>query len=82
MPYLRDHNTTVQIGETAKNNEQSILGIKGPSPIVDLPNFDLINGVDPDYMHCVLLGVCWQISTLWFDSKSYSQPWYIGLNTG
>ncbi len=81
MPELRDHNTTVQIGEIAKNNEQSILGIKGPSPVVDLPHFDLINGMVPDYMHCVLLGVCRQIATLWFDSKSYSQPWYIGLNT-
>ncbi len=81
MPELRDHNTTVRIGEIAKNNEQSILGIKGPSPVVDLPHFDLINGMVPDYMHCVLLGVCRQIATLWFDSKSYSQPWYIGLNT-
>lgn len=30
MPELRDHNTPVQIGEIAKNNEQSIWGIKGP----------------------------------------------------
>lgn len=28
MPGLRDHNTTVQIGEIAQKNEQSILGIK------------------------------------------------------
>ncbi|KAI7789722.1 hypothetical protein IRJ41_011699 [Triplophysa rosa] len=81
MPDLRDHDTTVQIGEIAKNNENTILGIKGPSPIVDLPNFVLINGMVPDYMHCVLLGVCRQIASLWFDSKSYSKPWYIGLNT-
>lgn len=67
MPELRDHNTTVQIGETAKNNEQSILGIKEPSPVVDLPNFDLINGVVPDYMQCVLLRVFCQIATLCFD---------------
>lgn len=81
MPERRDHNTNVQIGEIDSNNEQSILGIKGPSPIVDLPHFDLINDMVPDYMHCVLLGVCWQIAILWFDSKSYSQPWYVGLNT-
>ncbi len=51
----------------AKNNEQSILRIKEPSPVVDLPNFDLINGVVPDYMHGVLLRVFCQIATLWFD---------------
>lgn len=57
-----------------------MLGIKGPSPVADLPNFDIINGMVPDYMHCVLLGVCRQIATLWFDSKSCHRPWYIGLN--
>lgn len=31
----------------------------------------------PDYMHCVLLDVCRQKS-IWMDSKSYSEPWYIG----
>lgn len=80
MPDLRDHHTTVQIDEPAKNNEQSILGLKGLSPIVDLPSFDLITGMVPGYMDCVLLGVCQQIATLWFDSKSYSKAWYIGLN--
>lgn len=34
----------------------------------------MMNGMVPDYMHCVLLGVCRQIASLWFDSKSYSQP--------
>lgn len=81
MPDRRDHSTSVEIGEVVKNTGQIILGIKGPSPVVDLPNFDLINGMVPDYMHCVLLGVCRQIATLWFDSKSCSKPWYIGLNT-
>ena len=81
LPDGRDHNTTVEIAEIAKIEEQSIFGIKGPSAIADLPYFDMINGVVPDYMHCVLLGVCRQIATLWFDSKSSTQPWYIGLNT-
>ncbi|XP_073727054.1 uncharacterized protein [Misgurnus anguillicaudatus] len=51
MPDLRDHDTTVKIGEIAKSNKRTVLGIKGQSPIVDLPNFDLINGMVPDYMH-------------------------------
>lgn len=52
LPELREHVTTVEIGQIAGH---SVLGIKGPSPIVDLPHFDLINCVFPDYMHCILL---------------------------
>ncbi|XP_076833120.1 uncharacterized protein LOC143478075 isoform X2 [Brachyhypopomus gauderio] len=81
LPDSRDHNTTVEIAEIAQIEEQIILGIKGPSAIADLRHFDIINGVVPDYMHCVLLGVCRQISALWFDSKNSTHPWYIGLNT-
>lgn len=81
MSELREHDTTLKIGEIAQNKGHSVLGIKGPSPIIDLPHFDLINSIVPDYMHCVLLGICRQMSTLWFDSKHYKQPWYIGLNT-
>ncbi len=56
MSDLRDHNTTVQIGEINTNNEQSTFGHK-KSLIVDLPNFDLINVMVPDYMHCVAEGL-------------------------
>ncbi len=34
-----------------------------------------------DYMHGILLGVCRQLTTLWFDSKYHRVfvgPWYIG----
>ncbi|KAK3911217.1 Histone acetyltransferase HAC2 [Frankliniella fusca] len=33
-------------------------GVKGPSCLMDLKNFDLCRGVVVDYMHCVLLGCC------------------------
>uniref|UniRef100_A0A8C9X250 Reverse transcriptase domain-containing protein n=1 Tax=Sander lucioperca TaxID=283035 RepID=A0A8C9X250_SANLU len=29
----------------------------------------------------VLLGVCGQMTTVWIDYKSYSEPWYIGTQT-
>lgn len=57
LPDLRDQDTTVQIAEIVKINEQSILGIEGPASIVDLPDFDPIILV---YIHHVLLAVCWQ----------------------
>ena len=77
-PSDRNHNTTVEIGKIAEREGKAILGIKGPSAVVDLPKFDLINGMVPDYMHCVLLGVCRQMATVWMDSRNYSEPWYIG----
>jgi len=75
-PSDRNHKTTVEKGQIAEREGTTILGIKGPSAIVDLPKFDVINGMVPDYMHCVLLGVCRQMATL-----SYSEPWYIGTQT-
>ncbi len=29
-------------------------------------------------MHGILLGVCRQLTTLWFDSKYHTEPWHIG----
>lgn len=80
-PSDRNHKTTVEIGQIAERQGKTILGIKGSSPLADLPLFDLINGMVPDYMHCVLLGVCRYMASLWMDSKNTSEPWYIGVQT-
>lgn len=80
-PSDRNHKTTVKIGQIAEREGKSILGIKGPSALTHLPMFDLINGMVPDYMHCVLLGVCRYMASLWMDSKSISEPWCIGAQT-
>jgi hypothetical protein len=39
------------------DTEATIFGIKGPSPLVALENFDNVNSYVIDYMHCILLGV-------------------------
>lgn len=39
-PSDRNHKTPVEIGQIAEREGTTILGIKGPSAIVDLPNFD------------------------------------------
>lgn len=80
-PSDRNHKTTVEIGQIAEREGKTILGIKGSSALADLQLFDIINGMVPDYMHCVLLGVCRYMVTLWIDSKSSSEPWYIGTQT-
>lgn len=53
-------------------------GVKGPSILSCLPDFNIIDGCVPDYMHSVLLSVARSIATLWFHSENNQSPWYIG----
>ena len=64
---------------SACNTGKPVDGIKGVSILHCLPTFDIISGFIPDYMHCILLGVCRQLAKLWFDSKNSKMPFYIGL---
>ena len=41
--------------------------MKCPSWLSCLRSFDLVNGMSPDYMHCVLLGVTKVLLKLWTD---------------
>ncbi|XP_064464144.1 uncharacterized protein LOC135375344 [Ornithodoros turicata] len=51
----RDMALALEVGTTVN-------GVKGPSPLMNLPYFDLVWGQTVDYMHCVLLGVTRQIT--------------------
>ncbi|XP_037522067.2 uncharacterized protein LOC119399326 [Rhipicephalus sanguineus] len=51
-------------------------GVKGPSPLINLPAFDIVWSFSPDYMHCVLLGVTRQVMELWLSNVG--APYYIG----
>ncbi|KAL1426065.1 hypothetical protein MTO96_018540 [Rhipicephalus appendiculatus] len=51
-------------------------GVKGYTPLVELPKFDLVWGVGPGYMHCVLEEVAKQLADTWFSSVK--SPSYIG----
>lgn len=55
-----------------------VCGIKAPSPLLQLPSFDIVNGIAIDAMHCVYLGVVKQLVGLWFNSKHSGQRWYCG----
>ncbi|KAI7792506.1 hypothetical protein IRJ41_015741, partial [Triplophysa rosa] len=58
--------------------EKPIMGVKGPSPLMELETFNMITGFVPDYQHCVCLGVTKQITSLWLDSKHHKEEWYLG----
>ncbi|KAL1277061.1 hypothetical protein QQF64_023734 [Cirrhinus molitorella] len=62
----------------ASQDGSSVRGVKGVSPLLFLPFFNIISGFVPEYIHAVLLGVVRQFMTLWFDSSYHCKPWYIG----
>lgn len=55
-----------------------VFGVKGPSWLSVVPEYDVISGMSTDYIHCVLLGVCRLFLRLWFQSSNHKEPWYIG----
>lgn len=58
-----------------------VFGVKGPSWLQTIPQFDIIKGTSFDYMHCVLLGVTRLLLRLWFTPSHRSELWYIGNKT-
>lgn len=60
----------------AFQQHQIVRGVKGPSPLVNLPGFDVVWGLSPEYMHSVFLGVVNQITEIWFSEVDL--PCYIG----
>jgi hypothetical protein len=62
----------------AHDNNCLVQGVKGPSRLMELPKFDMVEGFIVDYMHCVDLGVMRQLASLWFDSPNHDKPWFIG----
>jgi len=52
-------------------------GVKGPAWLATVPEFDLIDGMSFDYMHCVLLGVTRLLLRLWFTPSFHGESWYL-----
>ncbi len=55
-----------------------VRGIKGPTPLVLLPQFDIVKRTPIDYLHFGLHGVNGKLSELWFDSENHNENFYIG----
>jgi hypothetical protein len=58
------------------------MGVKTLSPLVLIPEFDIVRSFTIDYMHVVLLGVVKQFMDLWFNTKYHKSPWYMGDKIG
>ena len=66
--------------DTSKSlaDERHVRGVKGPSCLFNLPEFNLIEGYVPDYMHCVCLGVTKMLLDMWTSTKNHAEQFYIG----
>lgn len=68
----RTFETCIENAEIALATNKSVKGIKGTSILMTLyPNFNMIDGFIPDYMHSVLLGVTRQLTCLSVESSGY-----------
>ena len=75
---LRTNDNTEAFVLEAGDTTKPCFGVKGPSLLSRIPNFDIIRGMVPDYMHCMCLGVVRQMATLWLDTKYHNQRYYLG----
>ncbi|XP_064472537.1 uncharacterized protein LOC135387052 [Ornithodoros turicata] len=70
LPGERTAAMTSKDGLQALRSGQDSHGIKGPTALSLLPNFDIVWGVSVDYMHAVLLGVTRQLTEHWLQCTS------------
>lgn len=71
---LQQHrNDTLQV----VRNSHVLNGIKGPSVLLLLEEFNIISSFVPEYMHCVLLGVVKTVASWWIDVKNKDKSFYI-----
>ncbi|CAN8029864.1 unnamed protein product, partial [Ixodes persulcatus] len=75
----RDHPSMLEDMRTAAMTKRTVHGVKGPTPLLNVPGFDIVWSFRPDFMHCVLLGVVRQLSDLWFSDVGKEH--YIGAPT-
>ena len=78
---LRTDNDMLRHAKLAFHTNEPVMGVKGPTQLVELPHFDLVDSFVVDNLHCVDLGVARNLANLWFDSVNHQQPWYIGNKT-
>ncbi|XP_064471713.1 uncharacterized protein LOC135385978 [Ornithodoros turicata] len=68
-------NNTVEL-QAAVRSGQAVRGIFGATPIARIPSLDLVWGIVPEYMHCLLDGVIKQLTEAWMTSTC--SAYYIG----
>ncbi|KAL1479441.1 hypothetical protein MTO96_051832, partial [Rhipicephalus appendiculatus] len=68
----RTHSGVLKAMAQAGRLKEPVHGVKGPSTLIKLQGLDLVWGLPPDYMHCVLEGVTKQFTELWLSGTASS----------
>lgn len=55
-----------------------VRGIKGPTPLLLLPHFDVVKWSPVDYLHFGLHRISCKLMDLWFNSNNHNEKFYIG----
>ena len=76
-PELRNSIQTIQLMRESLTSNKPILGIKHPSPLINLNYFDIIFGFVPDYMHFYVGGVGKQFTAYAVQSLTDDQMYAI-----
>jgi hypothetical protein len=53
-------------------------GFKGTSPLINLEDYNIVDGTVPDYMHGVLLGITKTLLSKWFSPSESKKKHFIG----
>nr|XP_042900000.1 uncharacterized protein LOC122269708 [Parasteatoda tepidariorum] len=77
----RREQETIKLMFEAMHKGKSIQGVKGPSVLLPIPSFNIVNGFVPDYMHGIFLGVTKHLVSSWFDTRNKSCNFYLGSPT-
>ena len=75
---LRTQAQTEEHIECALESGMPVKGVKGPSILLRVPHFNIIESCVPDYMHSVSLGIARTMAKLWLSSENHQTTWYIG----
>ncbi|XP_023246621.1 uncharacterized protein LOC111643284 [Copidosoma floridanum] len=75
-PERSDSSIKNQMVMAYESNAKDIKGVKGPSSLMNLRYFDLVNGMILDYLHCCLLGVAQLYTNIIFSNATES--YYVG----
>lgn len=69
-PEMRTHAQTISDISTYLNTAKIVNGVKGITPLIALPSFDIIDNVSTDHMHGVFLGVMSDLIDIWMGKKN------------
>lgn len=83
-PYRGVRGFPMRDSETVKLNMQQasankrVNGFKGVSGLSTLQSLDLVEGIVPDYMHGILLGITKLLLSKWFSPTESNKEYFIG----